>query len=125
LTGEQGGIAGKKIGGVEREWSKLDCELVGLVDGWIGEIMASGERAYTEIGAFDAKTKLSEILRKVEQGERFTITRRGQAVANLVPVAPDRSAARVAAAVEALRNFPKIEGISGDTVLEWIREGRK
>jgi len=87
--------------------------------------MALAESVYTEIGAFDAKTKLSEILRKVEQGERFTITLRGRAVANLVPVAPDRSAARVAAAVEALRSFPKIEGISGDTVLEWIREGRK
>jgi hypothetical protein len=46
-------------------------------------------------------------------------------VANLAPVAADRSAARVAAAVQALRNLPKIEGISGDTVLEWIREGRK
>ena len=41
------------------------------------------EETYTEIGAFDAKTKLSEILRKVEQGERFTITVRGRAVANL------------------------------------------
>ena len=29
------------------------------------------------------------------------------------------------AAVEALLNFPRIEGIPGDTVLEWIREGRK
>ncbi len=87
--------------------------------------MAVGESVYTEIGAFDAKTKLSEILRKVEQGERFTITLRGRAVANLVPIAPDRSRASVAAAVEALRNFPKIEGIPGNTVLEWIREGRK
>ena len=50
--------------------------------------MPGTECAYTEIGAFDAKTKLSEILRKVEQGERFTITLRGRAVANLVPVAP-------------------------------------
>ena len=87
--------------------------------------MPVSETTYTEIGAFDAKTKLSEILRKVEQGERFTITLRGRAVANLVPIAPDHSRARVAAAVEALRNFPKIEGIPGDTVLEWIREGRK
>jgi len=87
--------------------------------------MPATDSAYTEIGAFEAKTKLSEILRKVEQGERFTITLRGRAVANLVPVAPDRSRARVAAAIEALRNFPKIEGIPGDTVLEWIREGRK
>jgi prevent-host-death family protein len=87
--------------------------------------MPATESVYTEIGAFEAKTKLSEILRKVEQGERFTITLRGTAVANLVPIAPDRSQAKIAAAVEALRNFPKIEGISGDTVLEWIHEGRK
>jgi len=87
--------------------------------------MAVKEYIYTEIGAFDAKTKLSEILRKVERGERFTITLRGRAVANLVPFAPDRSRARAAAAVEALLNFPRIEGIPGDTVLEWIREGRK
>jgi prevent-host-death family protein len=83
------------------------------------------ESAFTEIGAFDAKTKLSEFLRKVEQGERFTITVRGRAVAHLVPVVPERSRAKVAAAVEAMRKFPKIEGIPGDTVLEWIREGRK
>jgi len=87
--------------------------------------MAVEESIYTEIGAFDAKTRLSEILRKVDQGERFTITVRGRAVANLVPVAPDRSKAKVAAAVEALLHFPRIEGIPGDTVLEWIREGRK
>ena len=43
--------------------------------------MPVAESTYTEIGAFDAKTKLSEILRKVEQGERFTITLRGRAVA--------------------------------------------
>lgn len=78
---------------------------------------------HTEIGAFEAKTRLSEILRKVGQGEHFTITHRGKPVANLVPVEPDRCRAK--AAVEALLNFPKVEGIPGDTVLEWIREGRK
>ena len=83
------------------------------------------ESLYTEIGAFDAKTKLSEILRKVDQGERFTITLRGRAVANLVPVASDHSRAKVDRAVEGLLNFPRIEGISSNTVLEWIREGRK
>ena len=38
-----------------------------------------------EIGAYDAKTKLSEILRRVEAGERFTITNRGKPVADLIP----------------------------------------
>ncbi len=41
--------------------------------------MPTIDTGYTEIGAFDAKTRLSEILRKVEQGERFTITKRGRA----------------------------------------------
>lgn len=80
---------------------------------------------YTELGAFEAKTRLSEILRKVEQGERFTITKRGRAMAHLVPVADTPSTPRVARAAQALRNFPRITGVSGDEVLEWIREGRK
>jgi prevent-host-death family protein len=87
--------------------------------------MLPAEMVYTEIGAFDAKTKLSEILRKVEQGQRFTITVRGRAVANLVPAAQGPTAAEVAKAVEGLINFPRVRGVSGDTVLEWIREGRK
>ena len=38
-----------------------------------------------EIGAYDAKTKLPEILRRDEEGESFTITNRGRPVADLVP----------------------------------------
>ena len=86
--------------------------------------MHPGNRAYTEIGAFDAKTKLSEILRKVDQGERFTITVRGRAVADIVPTQA-RNQRAIDEAVEGLLSFPRIEGISGDTVLEWIREGRE
>ena len=38
-----------------------------------------------KIGAFEAKAKLSELLRETEQGRSFTILRRGKAVARLVP----------------------------------------
>ena len=38
-----------------------------------------------EIGSYDAKTKLPELLRRVEAGERFTITNRGKPVADLIP----------------------------------------
>lgn len=38
-----------------------------------------------EIGSYDAKTKLAEILRRVEAGEHFTITNRGKPVADLIP----------------------------------------
>ena len=38
------------------------------------------------VGSFEAKTKLAELLDKVEAGETVMITRRGTAVAQLVPV---------------------------------------
>jgi prevent-host-death family protein len=86
--------------------------------------MAVHESAYTEIGAFDAKTKLSEILRKVGQGERFTITRRGKPVADIVP-SQIKDRQRAAEAVRRLLAMPRIEGVSPETVKAWIEEGRK
>lgn len=47
-----------------------------------------------EVGAFEAKTHLSELLAAVEAGERIVITRRGRAVAELRPVADARAEAR-------------------------------
>ena len=38
-----------------------------------------------EIGSYEAKTKLPEILRRVESGEAFTITNRGRPIADLIP----------------------------------------
>ena len=38
-----------------------------------------------EIGSYEAKTKLPELLRQVQQGKRFTITNRGKPVAELGP----------------------------------------
>ena len=37
------------------------------------------------VGAFEAKTKLSELLDRVERGEEIVITRRGKPAARLVP----------------------------------------
>jgi prevent-host-death family protein len=39
-----------------------------------------------EIGVFEAKTKLSELLEKVAKGQVYIITRRGRPVAELRPV---------------------------------------
>ena len=85
--------------------------------------MAIRDSAYTEIGAFDAKTRLSEILRKVDQGERFTITVRGRPVADVVP-SQLKGRLRAAEAVRRLLAMPKIMGISPETVKEWVEEGR-
>ena len=38
-----------------------------------------------KVNAFEAKTKLSELLRETEQGGSFIIYRRGKEVARLVP----------------------------------------
>lgn len=45
-----------------------------------------------EIGACDARTRLPEILRRVESGEVFTITKRGKPIADLTP---SRSSSRM------------------------------
>lgn len=40
----------------------------------------------TAVGAYEAKTKLPELLRGVQAGKRYTITHRGEPIAELVPV---------------------------------------
>jgi prevent-host-death family protein len=41
------------------------------------------------IGSYEAKAKLSEILRQVEEGETVIVTRHGQAIAKICPVRED------------------------------------
>ena len=43
-----------------------------------------------EIGVFETKTRLSEILQEVEKGVRFIITRRHHAIAELRPIEENR-----------------------------------
>ena len=38
-----------------------------------------------EIGSYDAKTHLPEILRDVERGEIYIVTRRGKPIARIIP----------------------------------------
>jgi prevent-host-death family protein len=51
-----------------------------------------------EVGAFEAKNKLGQLLDLVERGEEVIITRHGKQVARLVPAkgAPSRDEARAA-----------------------------
>lgn len=60
-----------------------------------------------EVGAFEAKTHLSELLLAVEAGESSTITRRGKAVAVLSPVA-DEAAHKMDRRQEALRALKRL-----------------
>ncbi|MDR3750890.1 MAG: type II toxin-antitoxin system prevent-host-death family antitoxin [Terracidiphilus sp.] len=78
------------------------------------------------IGIFEAKARLSEIVRQVEAGERFTITVRGEAKALVIPIpslSPAHSQEEIEAAYQRLRN-PRIEGVSDEQIRAWIEEGR-
>lgn len=54
-----------------------------------------------EIGAYEAKTKLPQLLRDVKEGKSYTITHRGQPVADLVPTS-GKKMKDVAAAIRTL-----------------------
>ena len=56
-----------------------------------------------EVGAFEAKNRLGELLDLVEHGEEVTITRHGKAVARLVPPRPGVGRDEARAAVRRIR----------------------
>jgi len=81
----------------------------------------------TEIGAYEAKTRLPELLREVRAGRRFTITNRGEAVADLVPSTASLSA-DAAAAVDRFRAFMREHPLKAGRrvdVRKLIEEGRE
>ncbi len=57
-----------------------------------------------DIGSYEAKTKFPELLRQVKAGKSFTITNRGEAIADLVPSLGAKAKDKVAA-VEKLKAF--------------------
>ncbi len=74
------------------------------------------------VGAFEAKTHLSQLLDKVEQGEEVVITRRGKEVARLVKAGP---ALKPKDALAVLREARKGVRLDGLRIRDLIDEGRK
>jgi prevent-host-death family protein len=77
-----------------------------------------------EVGAFEAKNKLGQLLDQVEHGEEIIITRRGRAVARLVPTESgfDRDKAR--RAVAGILELSKGATLGGLKIKDLINEGR-
>lgn len=78
----------------------------------------------TEIGAYEAKTRLPALLRETQAGRRFTITQRGRPVAELVPCGTARRREQPAAAREMqafMREQPPVASVDIKALLE---EGR-
>ena len=78
------------------------------------------------VGAFEAKTHFSELLERAEHGEEIVITRRGKAVARLMPIAEvKREDPRKI--LERMRKRAKTTGIKRFDWKEWkkyVNEGR-
>lgn len=78
------------------------------------------------VGAFQAKTQLSQLLDEVEKGVPVTITRHGKPVAVLSPVKtgqPAKTGKEWLAEVKRLRKGINLEGAV--TVRQLIDEGRR
>lgn len=77
-----------------------------------------------QVPLFEAKNRLSALVAEVARGGEVTITKRGVAVAKLVPIAPtfDRDKARRTA--EALRNASRDTTLGGLKIRDLVNEGR-
>lgn len=76
-----------------------------------------------KIGSFDAKTKLPEILRRVATGESFTITNRGEPIADIVP-SQSINRAKTQAVIDNIMAAKK-HVVSDQELVELRHEGRK
>lgn len=71
------------------------------------------------VGAVEAKTRFGQLLERVQRGEEITITRRGRAVARLVPTAAEPDAQAVLATFRRLRERARRSGLDKFDWAEW------
>jgi len=77
-----------------------------------------------EIGSYDAKTKLPELLRGVQAGNRYTITLRGEPIADLVPAESSKGGDAVAAVEQMRQLMLSAAPVKNIDVKALINEGR-
>ena len=77
-----------------------------------------------EIGSYEAKTKLPELLRNIQLGKRYTITLRGEPVADLIPAEGAKGSDAIQAVEHMKQLFRDATPIVGISIKELIDEGR-
>lgn len=77
------------------------------------------------VGLFEAKTKLSELVDRAAGGEEITITRRGHAVAKLIPAAQQKARDPGKAMEEIRKLFKGVTLPKGYNIKRLIEEGRR
>jgi len=85
----------------------------------------SMQRRSHSVGAYQAKTHLSELLEKVEAGAEITITKHGAPVARLVPVKKEASPEERLAAIQRIRKLAGGLSLRGLKIKDLISEGRR
>ncbi len=81
-----------------------------------------------EVGLFEAKNKLSELVDRAERGEEVVITRRGKPVARIVPMQAKRDVEKARAAVKRIRELAKSMNLGPFDWEEWKKyrdEGKR
>ena len=77
------------------------------------------------VGAYKAKTHLSELLEKVEAGEEITITKHGAPVAKLVPIKKEASTEERVAAIQRIHALSRGLSLGGLKTKDLVSEGRR
>jgi prevent-host-death family protein len=77
-----------------------------------------------EVGSYEAKTHLPELLSAVAKGERITITKHGVPIAIIIPVEQSRSK-EIGSAIAKIKQMRNKLTLGGLSVRDLINEGRR
>lgn len=78
-----------------------------------------------EVGAYEAKNSLGQLLDRVAGGDEIVITRHGRPVARLVPYRAPVDSDAVRRAIAQLRRVRKGSSLRGLKIKDLIDEGRR
>jgi prevent-host-death family protein len=87
-------------------------------------VFVTGQQGNT-VGAYEAKTHLSELLEKVEAGEEITITKHGAPVAKLVPIKREATTDERASAIKRIQKLASGLSLGRLKIKDLISEGRR
>lgn len=76
-----------------------------------------------QVGAYEAKTRLSQLIEQAAKGEEIIITKHGVPIAALVPIAGSRQR-DPKAAIAAIKEFRRGRRLAGLSLRRMIEEGR-
>ena len=76
------------------------------------------------VGAYEAKTRFSQLLESVAKGEQVVITKHGVPIAKIVPMSVTTTVRRDDAILQLQELSQKVD-LNGTSIKELISEGRK